>query len=441
MGHVMKHTGEDKKAIFGWVMFDFANSAYTTLVVTFIYATYYVKAIAPDEITGTALWSRGVTVTALSVALLSPILGTLADQGGLRKPFLMISTAMAILGSVALYIFKPGQALWALAAFVISNIAFELTNVFYNAFLPGITPKEKIGRISGLGWGVGYVGGLLAMVLALFGFINPEVPWFGFEKAAGENVRATNLLVAAWFLVFSLPMFLFVRDKPLSDRGPGINTRGMTLVRKSLQDMRDTFTEVRKYREIVKFLIARLVYNDGLVTIFAFGGIYAAGTFGFTFKEIMVFGIVLNVCAGFGAMVMGVLDDRLGGKRTIQISNVVLGVASFIAVIAPNPAVFWISGILIGLFSGPNQSASRSLLGRLVPREKENQFFGFFAFSGKLTAFAGPMLLGLLTQVFGSQRAGVGVVVIFFIIGGILLTRVDEKAGIRAAGQEIQKGV
>lgn len=418
----------DKKSIFGWVMFDFANSAYTTLIVTFIYGTYFVKAIAPDEILGTALWSRGVTITAISVALCSPILGALADQGNLRKTFLFISTVMTVIGAAALYFIQPGQIMAALVWFVISNIAFELTMVFYNAFLPEIAPKEMIGRISGLGWGVGYIGGLMAMVIAMIGFINTEVPWFGLSKQTGAPIRATTLLVAVWFAVFSIPMFLFVKAGSTPASGSKAD-----MVKGGLADVWATFQDIRQYRQIVKFLIARLIYNDALVTVFAFGGIYAAGTFGMGFKEIMVFGISLNVSAGIGALVMGYFDDRLGGKKTIQISNMVLAAATLLAVVSPNKPLFWVAGILIGLFAGPNQSASRSLLGRFVPRRKENQFYGFFAFSGKLTAFAGPLFLGILTEAFNSQRVGVSIVVLFFIIGMLLLTGVDEKEGIAAS--------
>jgi len=426
---MMANTGRaDKKFIFGWVMYDFANSAYTTLVVTFIYATYFVSAIAPDKIMGTALWSRGVTLTAICVALLSPVLGALADQGGLRKKFLFLSTVVAVVSTAWLNFVLPGQVFAALVCFVISNIAFELGMVFYNAYLPEISTPENIGRISGIGWGVGYIGGLAAMCVAMIGFVSPEVPWFGISKEAGANIRATNLLVACWFAVFAVPLFVFGKS-----RAPVVGIKAGQIVKNGLADLRATFHDIRNYREIVKLLIARMIYNDGLVTIFAFGGIYAAGTFGFTFQEIMIFGIGINISAGIGALIMGIFDDRLGGKTTIQISNLVLGLATLLAVVSPSKSLFWVAGILMGFFAGPNQSASRSLMGRLVPREKETQFFGFFAFSGKLTAFFGPLFLGLLTQLFDSQRAGLSVVVLFFLIGGLLLARVDEKAGMAAA--------
>lgn len=419
----------DKKHIFGWVMYDFANSAYTTLVVTFIYGTYFVSAIAPDKISGTALWSRGITLTAICVALLSPFLGALADQGGLRKKFLFISTLVTIGATVMLNFIMPGQVFTALVWFVISNIAYELGYVFYNAFLPDISTQENIGRISGIGWGVGYVGGLAAMFLAMVGFISPEVPWFGLAKETGAHIRATNVLVAVWFAVFSIPMFVLTKSKK-----PKAGVGGGEIVKKALADLKTTFQEIKTYREIVKLLIARMFYNDGIVTIFAFGGIYAAGTFGFSFQEIMIFGIGLNVAAGIGALLMGIFDDRLGGKKTIQISNIALILATILAVVAPTKTLFWVAGILVGFFAGPNQSASRSLMGRFVPLDKETQFFGFFAFSGKLTAFFGPLLLGILTQAFNSQRVGVSVVILFFVAGGLVLTRVDEQAGKAAAG-------
>jgi len=427
----MSSTRTDKKQIFGWVMYDFANSAYTTLVVTFIYGTYFVSAIAPDKISGTALWSRGVTITALVVALLSPLLGAIADQGRLRKAFLFLSTLVAVAGTVMLYFVMPGQVYHALLWFVLSNVAFELGMVFYNAFLPDISTPETIGRISGVGWGIGYIGGLAAMFIAMAGFISPEVPWFGLSKEAGANIRATNLLVAAWFALFSIPLFFLVKSRPAPS--PPTRGGGGTLIKAGILDLKATCKDLKNYGEILKLLIARMIYNDGIVTIFAFGGIYAAGTFGFTFQEIMIFGIVLNVAAGAGALIMGIFDDKLGGKKTIQISNVVLALAALLAVFAPGKPLFWVAGILVGFFAGPNQSASRSLLGRFVPQAKENQFFGFFAFSGKLTAFLGPLFLGILTQVFDSQRVGISVVALFFVIGGLILSRVDEAKGMAEA--------
>ena len=414
--------------IWSWAMFDWANSAFTTLVITFIYATYFTKAMAPDEVTGTAWWSRAVSLSAVLTALVSPLFGAAADRGGSRKKFLAIASVISILATTALAFVRPGLAwgpLIALTLFVIADMSFEVGNVFYNAFLPSIASPERIGRVSGYGWGLGYVGGMVCMIVALVGFVQPEVPWFGMSKELGWNIRATNLLVAGWFLVFALPLFLVVPEARL--------TPAKLSVRETFQELAQTVRDLRKYSEIVKFLIARVIFNDGLVTIFAFGGIYAAGTFGMTMSEIIVFGIVLNVSSGLGAFAFGFLDDKIGGKKTIMVTIVALFCTTAIAVWAPNRTWFWVAGILLGIFVGPNQSASRSLMGRFVPDKHQSEFFGFFAFSGKATAFAGPFLLGVVAESFHSQRAGIASIMLFFIVGGVLLLLVDEKKGVAAA--------
>ena len=418
-----------RRQVWSWACYDFANSPFTTLVVTFVYATYFTQAMVESEEVGTVLWSRGVTVTGLVVALLSPILGAVADRGGFRKLFLLLSTLVCVAGTAGLYWIEPGRAIAALAVFVVANVAFEMGMVFYNAFLPDLAPPDRVGRVSGFGWGMGYAGGLLALVAALVTLVQPEVPWFGLSKEGGENIRATNLLVAGWFLVFALPLFLWVpedRSQVLPGRRP---------VRDAYRQLRSTFGSIRRYRQIVRLLVARMLYNDGLITIFAFGGIYAAGSFDFSFEEILVFGIVLNVMAGLGAFAMGFLDDRLGGRRTLEISLWGLVLATLLAVVAPNKTLFWVAGVMVGIFAGPNQSASRSLLGRFVPDASENEFFGFFAFSGKATAFVGPFLLGVLTDVSGSQRVGVATVLALLVAGLLLLRRVDEAEGIRSAAR------
>ena len=311
----MKERPGGSRAIWAWALYDFACSPFTTLVVTFIYATYFAQAVPGGVERGTVLWSRGVAITGIVVAVLSPILGALADRGGFRKLFLAATTVVCVAATVALYWIVPDdRVVAAIACFVLANVAFETAEVFYNAFLPDIAPPDRIGRVSGIGWGLGYAGGLLALVVALVALVQPEIPWFGFAKEGAENIRATNLLVAVWFLVFSIPTFLVLREDKSRISSSG------NVGREAYRQLRSTFVEIRRYRQIVRLLVARLFYNDGLITIFAFGGIYAAGTFGFTFEEILVFGIVLNVAAGAGAFALGWVDDRLGGKRTITIS-------------------------------------------------------------------------------------------------------------------------
>ena len=415
------------RATWSWAFYDFANSSFTTLVITFVYATYFTQAIAPDPITGTALWSRAIAITALVTAICSPLLGALADRGGYRKAFVLLFSLVCVLATAALYQVLPGQIVAALAIVIVANLGYEFATVFYNAFLPDISPPGRIGRVSGYGWALGYVGGLLALLLALVALVQPETPWFGFSTEAGENIRATNLLTALWFALFTLPFLFWVPE----DRS-GTSDRGH-VIGDAMRQLRDTFAEIRRYGQIVRLLVARFFYNNGLVTVIAFGGIYAAETFGFTLQEVLIFGIVLNVAAGAGALLMGHLDDRIGGKRTIIISLIGLGLATVLAIAATDKLWLWVAGVITGIFLGPNQAASRSLMGRFVPREKENEFYGFFAFSGKLTAFLGPFLLGVLTQWTGSQRWGVSVVLVMFAVGLVLLIPLNEREGIARA--------
>ena len=414
-----------KGRIAAWCLYDWANSAFTTLVVTFIYAAYFASAFADDPGRGTALWSRGVAVSALLIAALAPVAGALADRGGRRK-YLILSSLVCAAGTAALAFVRPDQpyaVVTALGLFVAANVAFELGLVFYNAFLPAIAPPDRIGRISGYGWGLGYGGGLAALAAALVVFV-PETPRFGIPTAEGFNLRATNLLVAVWFLVFAIPAFALLKDESAPGGGVG--------VRRAFADLAATVRSLRRYRQVGRFLLARLLYNDGLVTIFAFGGIYAVGTFGFSFEELVTFGIVLNVGAGLGALAFGFVDDRIGGKATIGLSVAALAAATVLGALAPTRAWFWVSAVVVGVFIGPNQSASRSLMARFVPAKHESEFFGFFAFSGKVTSFLGPALLGVLSDLY-SQRVGVASLLIFFVLGGLLLWRVDEQEAIAAA--------
>ena len=410
-----------KRTIFSWSLYDFANSPFTTIIVTFIYGTFFTQVVADNEIIGTIYWSRAITATGIGIGILSPMMGAMADRGGYRKIFLGFWTVLTIIGCLFLYSVLPGQVGMALLWFIIANISFEMGLVFCNAFLPDIAPADRIGRISGYGWSFGYLGGVLALLIAWLMFIKPDIPWFGLTTENGQNIRATALLVAVWYGLFSIPIFIWVKEQKVTSRF------NLEIVRSSFQQLKITFGEIQKYGEIVKFLIARLLYNDGLVTIFAFGGIYAAGTFGFTFSEIFIFGIVLNITAGAGAFILGFMDDWLGSKKTIQLSILGLAVAVLMAVLTESKTVFWIAGILVGVFAGPNQAASRTLMARMAPENMRNEFFGFFAFSGKATSFLGPLFLGILTSVFQSQRAGISVVLVFLVLGGIVLHFVKER--------------
>ena len=418
------------KEIIAWSLYDFANQPFTTLIVTFIFGKFFVEVLAKNEIVGTSLWSLGIAITAIVVSFLSPMLGALADSGGYRKLFLILSTYICVLSTICLYFLHPGQvfivgsaeihvSIIALIVFIIANIGFEFGTVFCNSYLSDLSTNQNIGRISGYAWGLGFVGGLLSLAvsLSLFDVSNNT-----------DNVRYINLLVAIWFVIFSLPTFLYLKDKKPQ--------RGLRKhLKSSLNSIISTFRNVSSHRSIVKFLIARLFYNDALVTIFAFGGVYA-GHIGFDFLEVLILGVVLNIAACIGSFLFGYFEDQIGVFRMLNITLWVLFSAVLLAFFAPfvdcnrliclpdewqriiNPkTLFWIAGVFIGLMQGPNQSGSRSLMARLTPESKKNEFFGFYAFSGKATSFIGPLFFGILTSAFGTQQAGLLIVVLFFLLG------------------------
>ena len=442
----MNNIDNYKRTIFSWSIYDFANQPFTTIILTFVYSTFFVDFIASTPESGSVLWGRVVSISSVFIAILSPVMGALADRGGYRKIFLIFWTWVCIIFSFLLYYPIHGDIFYSLLFFCIANIGFEMGGVFLNAYLPSIAPKEKIGRISGYGWSFGYVGGLVALCISYILFIQPDLPVNPLtgkllDKSTGEHIRIINILIAVWFFIFSIPTFLFVNSKEKSKK---IN---LSIIHESFGSLKKTFMEIRLYKETLKFLLARLVYNDALITVFAFGGIYAKEVFGFTFNEIFLFGIVLNVAAGLGAFLMGFLDDRVGGKKTIQVSNYGYILACMLAIFSPTintinfvvnlgidgKSIFWLSGVLIGIFSGPNQAASRSLMGRLTPKHKKNEFFGFYAFSGKATAFLGPLLFSSVVSFTGSLRYGLCVVLFLFACGIYLLSLVNENDGIKSA--------
>ena len=422
-----------KRTIFSWSIYDFANQPFTTITITFIYSTFFASTIfLGTEEEGVAAWGKAITISSLIVAFLSPIMGVIADRGGFRKVFLIFWTWICVVFSFMLYYPMPGDVFNALLFFCIANIGFEMGGVFLNAYLPEIAPKDKIGRISGYGWSFGYAGGLLALAVCFVFLVFPEQPINPltgnyFDKESYEHIRIINVLIAIWLAIFSIPTFLFVRGKNKKIKEKD------NLISKSFIEIKKTFIEISKYKQVVRFLFARIIYNDALITVIAFGGPYAYTQFGFdmdTNGKLMIFAIVLNVFAGIGAFLFGFVDDHIGGKKTVQLTNAGFIIALVLAFLAPElkngEMYFWISGILIGIFMGPNQAASRSLMGRLIPDNKENEFYGFFAFSGKATAFLGPMLFTIVVTYTNSMRLSLLMLAFLFLIGIVLLKKVKD---------------
>ena len=413
---------KDRRAVASWCFYDWANSAFPTVIGTFIFGTYFTKAIAETPEIGAAQWGLALGVAGVVVAVFSPFFGAIADQQGRRKPWLGGFTAMCVIATALLWYATPesSSVLWALIFVAVASAAFEFTMVFYNAMLPEIAPKSHVGRLSGLGWGLGYVGGLAALALCLVGFVETDTPWFGLSTDAAENVRAIVLLVAAWYAVFSAPLFLFTPDRPST----GLSNTAA--VRAGIGELVNTIRQIRHYHNILWFLVARMLYTDGLGTLFAFGGIYAAGTFGMDLGQVITFGIALNVTAGLGAAGFAWLDDKVGAKPVIIVSLVAMIGLGMALLVVESLAWFWGLGILLGIFVGPAQSAARSLMARLAPEAIRTEMFGLYAFSGKATGFLGPIVLAAVTTAFDSQRVGMGVIIVFFIVGLLLLLRVRE---------------
>ena len=411
---------ENHRGLAAWCLYDWANSAFPTVLTTFVFAAYFTKGVAADEVSGTSQWGVAMSLSALAVALLGPILGAIADNTGRRKPWLALFTLIAAVGAIMLWTVEPNTAfiIHALFWIALANFAFEMGMVFYNAMLPDRAPPEKLGRWSGWGWGLGYIGGLICLGITLVAFVQADVPLFGLDKSAAEELRITGPFVAAWMVAFALPLFLLTPDKTAT--GKTISAA----VRDGLSSLARTFSQLQNYKGVGRFLLARMIYTDGLNTLFAFGGIYAAGTFNLTFEELIIFGIAMNATAGLGAVTFSWLDDRIGPKIIILISVAGLSVLGGALLGSESQTLFWAFGLPLGLFVGPAQSASRSLMAHIAPINMRTEFFGLYALSGKATAFLGPALLAWATVTFESQRAGMATIIVFFVVGMALMMRV-----------------
>ncbi len=443
-------------ALTGWVLFDWATQPFYTLVVTFLFAPYFVNGFMADPAHGSALWAYATGIAELIAAALAPVLGAIADAGQRRKPWIGVFSAMLVVGLCGLWLAAPGRTdltLLVLIAFGIATIGAELATVFTNAMMTSLVSERRLGTLSGAGWAAGYVGGLVSLALVagllvadpatgktLLG-LPPLVP---LDPATREGDRLVGPVSALWYLVFVLPLFLYTPDRRTEPCAARAVTAVLAEFMSSVKDL------VRNHGEVALFLLARMIYADGLGAVFAFGGIYAATVFGWGATELGLFGIILTIAGTIGAGLGGPLDDRAGSKAVIVVT-LCLFIAAAVGVLSvdresvlfvlpveakvPGSAPFSSLGeqvylafaILIGLASGPIQSSSRTLLARMCPPGKVTEFFGFFSFSGKITAFAAPLLIGAVTQASGSQRIGIASSLLFLLAGLLLMLRVRAK--------------
>jgi UMF1 family MFS transporter len=452
---IIPHSYPPRRAVIGWIFFDWAAQPYFTLITTFVFAPYFATHVAPDAASGQALWGFATAAAGIVIALLSPVLGAVADASGRRKPWIAAFGALLVIGAGLMWIgapHRPELIVPLLTAYVIATIGVEFATVFNNAMMPTLVPPERIGRLSGTGWATGYVGGIFSLILVL-GFLaaSPEsgrtlfglTPLFGLDPAAHQGDRISGPLTGIWFVVFVLPMFVFTPDYPPRHRLADA-------LREGLNELKETLRSLPQQRSMAIFLIANMIYTDGLISLYAFGGIYAAGIFGWNTIQLGSFGIVLAVAGTFGGWIGGKLDDAFGPKRVIAASLTLLLMAVvaillvdtdsvlFIPVAPPQAGgplfasgaerAYLVLGCVIGACGAPLQAASRSLLVRMAPKDRIAQYFGLFALTGKVTSFIGPLLIGIVTAATASQKAGMAVLVLFFVVGLALLSRVKIRA-------------
>lgn len=438
-----------RRGIRGWMLFDWAAQPFFTVITTFIFGPYFVSRMASDPETGQAAWGYGIAAAGLAIAVLSPILGSVADQTGPRKPWIALFAAIKITSLCLLWFAAPGSNLFLVVLFFsLASVAAEFSTVFNDSMMPRLVPKSEIGRISNMAWGLGYLGGMIALIVVVaFMASSPETgktivgldPILGLDPKLGEDARATGPLTAAWYLLFILPMFLFTPDA----------AKGIPLgpaVREGLSELKSTLGEIRKRSGIFRFLVARMIYQDGVNALLALGGAFAAAMFHWSITEIGLFGIILNVVAIVGCLVAARLDVALGSKTIVMISLVLLSIAT-IGIVSTGPGytlfgawmmpgadsgglfgtpaekAYIFFGLLIGLAFGPVQASSRSYMARSVTAAESGRYFGIYALAGRATSFAAPFMVATITLASGSSRLGMAAIVLFLGVGLAILVR------------------
>jgi len=420
-----------KMPALAYILYDWAISPLPTLHTTFVFSIFFVQAVAPNEILGNVWWSWMIAACSLTIAIASPLAGADADRRANRKKWLFIMTIVSALSTSLLWFVVPTSELttdaqnWMIVATLVLSYFAIITNdgvyTFYNALLPSVTTKDSLGRVSGWAFGIGYLSGLLALFCALpvvapsmFGLENPL---FGISTENASNIRITMPFVAIWLVLFSIPLFIYCPEPEKAKE---------TEFKETLKSGIKALLEIPG---LLRFFIARMFYADALVVVFAMGGIYAGTEFGFSIsgplsQNLIVFGILLNLTSGIGAIIGGYSDDFLGSYITLRIALIALAISSLVAVVASSIFTFWIAGACLGFFIGPVQSCTRVLVSKAIDKEEmRSRIFGLFMLSGKATSFVGPFLYGVFVTIFETSRAGMSVALIFLIIGLLLLAK------------------
>ncbi|NTV06047.1 MAG: MFS transporter [Chlorobiaceae bacterium] len=404
-----------KYKVFSWLLFDFANTSFSVMMVTFAFPLYFKNVICLGEPSGDALWGFSISLSMLLVALISPVLGAAADYSGQRKRFLLFFTLTSIFATALLSFSGPGMAVTAVVLFVLANMGFEGGLVFYDAYLKEITSEKTVGRVSGYGFAMGYLGALSILLL-----VKPLLSE-GIVLSNMSNVQTTFLVAALFFALFATPLFLVLRDARKEKR-PAISLAALSC---SLREVRHTVRHIMSYPDLARFLLAYFFYNDAILTVIAFSSIYAQNTLGFTTGELIVFFMLVQTTAIAGSVIFGFVTDKIGPKRTIVITLMIWFVVVIAAIFADNKELFFYTGMLAGMSMGSSQAASRSMMARLTPQEHVTEFFGFYDGTfGKASAVVGPLVFGLVSAQAGSQKAALAALLLFFTLGLLLMTRV-----------------
>ena len=411
--------------VFAWSLWDWGSAAFQAVVTTFVFTVYLTSGAFGEEAEVSVRLGTALSIAGVLIALLAPVLGRLADAGGRRRQWLAINTAVVVACTalLALVAPEPGYLLLGLVLLAVGNVAFEFAGVSYNAMLTQLATPRTLGRISGFGWGMGYLGGIVLLSLVLVGFILPEQGWFGVSAADGWNVRLAMVLCAAWFAVFAIPVFLAVPEIPADDASPA---RGL------LSGYRELFRSLarlwRESRQTLFFLVASAVFRDGLAGVFTFAGVIAARSFGFEQTTVIVFAIAANVISGAATILGGFLEDRFSAKGVMiaSLAAMVIGLL-LVTILAPMGAwVFWVFGLASAVFVGPVQSASRSTLARLIPPGREGEIFGLYATTGRAVSFLAPTAFTVAVALGGATISGALGIVLVLLVGLLLLLPIRE---------------
>ena len=406
------------KKVLNFALYDFANSAFTTIIITFIFSTYFAKQIAPNPVLGQSYWGWAIGTTGILVAIIGPILGSYADKKNYTEFFIKLFTIICISLTTLLWFSKPSEKylLFTLIIVALANFFYELSLIFYNSILKRISKPSNLGKSSGFSFALGYIGGILILIICIKIFIDNDVLPFGLSKENSENIRATSIVVAVWYLIFSIP-FLFSLKKKINNK--------IELSSDNIKKIKDLIWN-NGLNNLGKFLIARMLYADGLNAIIVMGGIFAVGVFNLEIKDLLILSILMNVTAFIGAIVGGYANDKFSSKSVIIFSLLGLIISSSIILFVKSQLFFLIFAAINGFFIGPIQSASRVFITKSIDENNQASGFGLFALSGKLTSFIGPLLVSTITYISSSQRIGFSSAIILLLIGLLILLKVKK---------------